>query len=86
MEPLSEANMNELNRFSRPHNIVNVVLGTALLWIGWFGFNGGSALGASLKAVSACVSAHLAACAGGLMRTLLEYIFASWKNGGVAKI
>lgn len=48
-----------------PHNVNNVVLGTALLWIGWFGFNGGSALGGNLRAVSACTSTHVAACAGG---------------------
>jgi ammonia channel protein AmtB len=47
-----------------PHNVNNVVLGTALLWIGWFGFNGGSALGGNLRAVSACTSTHVAACAG----------------------
>jgi len=47
-----------------PHNVNNVVLGTALLWIGWFGFNGGSALGGNLRAVSACTSTHIAACAG----------------------
>ncbi|KIM93349.1 hypothetical protein OIDMADRAFT_61688 [Oidiodendron maius Zn] len=48
-----------------PHNVNNMVLGPALLWIGWFGFNGGSALGGNLRAVSACVSTHVAACAGG---------------------
>lgn len=48
-----------------PHNVNNVVLGTALLWIGWFGFNGGSALGGNLRAVSACTSTHVSACAGG---------------------
>jgi len=41
-----------------------VLLGTLFLWIGWFGFNGGSALGANLRAVSACVSTHLSASAG----------------------
>ena len=49
-----------------PHNVNNMILGTALLWIGWFGFNGGSALGGNLRAVSACVSTHVAACAGGI--------------------
>jgi Amt family ammonium transporter len=78
MEPLSEANMNELNRFSKPHNIVNVVLG--LHFSGSAGL-GSTALGANLRAVSACVSTHLAACAGGVMGTLLEYIFASRKKG-----
>jgi len=61
------------------------VLGTALLWIGWFGFNGGSALGANLRAVSACISTHLAACAGGVMGTALEYIAAYWREGDAGK-
>jgi ammonium transporter, Amt family len=56
-----------------------MLLGTLLLWIGWFGFNGGSALGANLRAVSACVSTHLAACSGGLtlclLRAFSEYLF-----------
>jgi Amt family ammonium transporter len=42
----------------------NMILGTLLLWIGWFGFNGGSALGSNPRAVSACISTHLAACSG----------------------
>jgi ammonia channel protein AmtB len=54
-----------------PHNVNNIVLGTALLWIGWFGFNGGSALGGNLRAASACVSTHIAACAGGTSMLLL---------------
>jgi len=49
-----------------PHNVNNMILGTALLWIGWFGFNGGSALAGNLRAVSACVSTHVAACSGGI--------------------
>ncbi|KAH0555823.1 hypothetical protein GP486_006233 [Trichoglossum hirsutum] len=60
-----------------PHNITNVVLGTLFLWIGWFGFNGGSALGANLRAVSACVSTHLAACAGGVCGILMEWMWES---------
>ncbi|KAE8453527.1 hypothetical protein EG329_010388 [Mollisiaceae sp. DMI_Dod_QoI] len=80
LEPqLSKADKALLNREFKPHNVVNVVLGTALLWIGWFGFNGGSALGANLRAVSACISTHLAACAGGVMGTILDYI-ASFKK------
>lgn len=54
------------------HNVENILLGTLLLWIGWFGFNGGSALGANLRAVSACVSTHLSACAGGVTLCLLR--------------
>lgn len=76
---LSKADQQLLNRDFKPHNVVNVVLGTALLWIGWFGFNGGSALGANLRAVSACVSTHLAACAGGFTGSSLDYI-ASYKK------
>ncbi|KAK3984530.1 putative ammonium transporter [Cladorrhinum sp. PSN332] len=51
---------------SFPFNINFVVLGTALLWFGWAGFNGGSALGGNLRAVSAWASTHIAACAGGV--------------------
>jgi ammonia channel protein AmtB len=57
-----------------PHNANNIVLGTALLWIGWFGFNGGSALGGNLRAVSACLSTHTAACSGGSTALLLRWI------------
>ncbi|KAB5518033.1 ammonium transporter AmtB-like domain-containing protein, partial [Coniochaeta sp. 2T2.1] len=55
-----------------PHNVNNIVLGTALLWMGWFGFNGGSALGGNLRAASACVATHVAACAGGTSMLLLD--------------
>ncbi|KAK4204547.1 putative ammonium transporter [Triangularia verruculosa] len=55
---------------SFPYNINFVVLGTALLWFGWAGFNGGSALGANLRAVSAWTATHVAACAGGVTGTV----------------
>jgi len=58
----------------RAHSMVNVVLGTVLLWVGWFGFNGGSALGGNIRAVSACVSTFLAACAGGVSWCCLDYV------------
>lgn len=64
-----------------PHNVNNMILGTALLWIGWFGFNGGSALGGNLRAVSACVSTHVAACAGGITSL---FIFWAWNTLGRA--
>lgn len=50
----------------QPFNVNYLVLGTGLLWFGWAGFNGGSALGANLRAVSAWLSTHIAACAGGV--------------------
>ena len=60
-----------------PHNVNNVVLGTGLLWIGWLGFNGGSALGGNMRAVSSCVSTHVAACAGGSTSLLLFWFWNS---------
>lgn len=51
---------------SQPSNVNYVVFGTALLWFGWAGFNGGSALGGNMRAVSAWTATHIAACAGGV--------------------
>src|SRR5262245_35474965 len=56
-----------------PHNATLTILGTALLWFGWFGFNAGSALGSGALAVSAFVSTHLAAAMGAL-----TWMTASW--------
>ncbi|KAK0656939.1 ammonium transporter AmtB-like domain-containing protein [Cercophora newfieldiana] len=56
-----------------PYNNTYLVLGTALLWFGWAGFNGGSALGANLRAVSAWLSTHVAACAGGVVGILWQW-------------
>src|SRR6266702_2979054 len=50
-----------------------VVLGTTFLWFGWFGFNGGSALSANLRAVQACIVTNLAASVGGLTWMLWDY-------------
>jgi Amt family ammonium transporter len=49
-----------------PFDLSLAVVGTGLLWVGWFGFNGGSALGANSRAVMAIIATHLAACAGAL--------------------
>ncbi|KAK5996147.1 Ammonium transporter 1 [Cladobotryum mycophilum] len=57
----------------RPHSVTNVVLGTVFLWVGWFGFNGGSALGMNLRAVMACLVTNLAASVGGVTWILLDY-------------
>jgi len=57
-----------------PHNMPFVVLGTALLWFGWFGFNAGSALAANGLAVNAFVVTHTAAAAAGLSWALIEWL------------
>ncbi|EHK49497.1 uncharacterized protein TrAtP1_010727 [Trichoderma atroviride] len=57
----------------RPHSVTNVVVGTVFLWVGWFGFNGGSALGMNLRAIMACFVTNLAASVGGVTWILLDY-------------
>ena len=49
-----------------PHNLTYTTLGAALLWVGWFGFNAGSALSAGALAASAFTATHFAAAAGGI--------------------
>ncbi len=58
---------------SPPHNLPFAVLGAGLLWFGWFGFNGGSALAANGLGVSAFVVTHIAAAAAGLTWSLIEW-------------
>jgi Amt family ammonium transporter len=55
-----------------PHNLPMTVLGTGLLWFGWFGFNAGSALAANGIAVTAFVTTHLAGLSGLAMWLLIE--------------
>jgi Amt family ammonium transporter len=57
-----------------PHNLTYTAIGACLLWVGWFGFNAGSALNASGLAASAFAATHLAAAAGGLTWAALEWI------------
>jgi len=59
---------------SLPHNLTMVLLGGGVLWFGWFGFNGGSALSASGIAVLALVNSQLAAAAGGLTWLLIDLL------------
>jgi Amt family ammonium transporter len=59
-----------------PHNIPFTVLGAGLLWAGWFGFNGGSALGANGLAVTAVLNTNTAAAAAAVVWMLL-----SWRDG-----
>ena len=57
-----------------PFDLSLAVIGTGLLWVGWFGFNGGSALAAGSRAVFAILATHLAACAGAVVWTAIEWI------------
>ncbi|MCA0423630.1 MAG: ammonium transporter [Proteobacteria bacterium] len=57
-----------------PYDLSMAVVGTGLLWVGWFGFNGGSALSAGARAVYAITATHLAACAGALVWSALEWV------------
>ena len=57
-----------------PHNLPMTVLGTGLLWFGWFGFNAGSALGANEVAAAAFVATHTAAAAGGVSWMVAEWV------------
>lgn len=57
----------------RPHNVSFVGLGTFLLWFGWLGFNGGSAFGANLRAITAVWNSMMAAAFGGIVWCLLDW-------------
>jgi Amt family ammonium transporter len=57
-----------------PHNIPFVVIGTALLWLGWLGFNGGSGLAADGLATSAILVTNIAAAAAALTWAILDWI------------
>ncbi|KAJ3166378.1 hypothetical protein HK101_011929, partial [Irineochytrium annulatum] len=56
-----------------PHNPSLVYIGTALLWFGWLGFNGGSALSANSRGSGANIASHLAACTGALVWCAVEW-------------
>jgi ammonium transporter, Amt family len=58
----------------KPHNLTLSVIGACLLWVGWFGFNAGSALAASSLATSAFVATHFAAAAAALSWAAAEWI------------
>jgi Amt family ammonium transporter len=62
------------NQPAAPHNVPYVLLGIGLLFFGWCGFNGGSALGANGLAVVAFVATVVSGCAGGLMWMILEWV------------
>ena len=60
-----------------PHNMTMTVTGAAMLWVGWFGFNGGSALSAGGNAAMAMLVTHISAAAGALAWSVAE-----WKRYG----
>ena len=57
-----------------PHNLVLSVIGACLLWVGWFGFNAGSAVAAGKLASSAFVATHFGAAAAALGWTIVEWL------------
>lgn len=60
-----------------PHNLTMTLLGAAILWFGWFGFNGGSAIASGALATSAFVVTHIAAAAAAL-----SWMFVEWSQRG----
>ena len=60
-----------------PHNLPMTILGAAILWFGWFGFNAGSALAGNGLAVSAFVATHIAAAAA-----TFSWVFTEWMYRG----
>lgn len=57
----------------RPHNVAHIVIGTVFLWVGWFGFNAGSALSANMRAVMAAMVTNLAASVAGITWCLVDF-------------
>ena len=57
-----------------PFDLSMAFVGLGLLWVGWFGFNGGSALGIGSRAIYAIVATHFSACAGALVWSGLEWV------------
>ena len=64
----------DFGKESRPNNVPYVILGTAILWFGWFGFNAGSSLSADDVAVNALVVTNLAAAVAGVSWMLMDWI------------
>jgi ammonium transporter, Amt family len=57
-----------------PHNMTMTVTGAAMLWVGWFGFNGGSALAANGNAAMAILVTHVSAAAGASAWAIMEWV------------
>jgi len=57
-----------------PHNMTMTVMGAGMLWVGWFGFNGGSALAANGDAAMAMLVTHISAAAGAMLWMVMEWL------------
>ncbi|MCX7770187.1 MAG: ammonium transporter [Proteobacteria bacterium] len=57
-----------------PHNLTMTIIGGAILWFGWFGFNGGSAIGSNSLAVNAFITTHIAASSASLSWMIVEWL------------
>jgi Amt family ammonium transporter len=66
-----------LKKEFKPHNILLTFIGTGMLWVGWFGFNGGSALAADGRASNAILVTHICASTAALSWSIFECI---WKR------
>ena len=71
---LGKRNSFSKNNLTPPHNPVLTMIGASMLWVGWFGFNGGSALAADLTASKAILVTHTAASLGALSWILIEWV------------
>jgi Amt family ammonium transporter len=61
-------------RAMTPHNMTMTMMGAGMLWVGWFGFNGGSALAANGDASMAMLATHISAAAGAITWMIYEWI------------
>ena len=62
------------NQLAPPHNLTLTMIGTAMLWVGWFGFNGGSALASGGQAAMAVVVTQISPCVAALTWIFLESV------------
>jgi Amt family ammonium transporter len=70
---LSSRERSKTSRRTPPHNLLLSMLGSSLIWGGWYSFNGGSAYAANSQASNALINTHLAACAGSFVWVVIGY-------------
>lgn len=70
---LGKRNSFNKESLSPPHNPILTMIGASMLWVGWFGFNGGSALAADLTASKAILVTHIAASCGAFSWIIIEW-------------